>query len=209
MKLLLCFTILLILVSCGGEQKFTENEFLSTQVKMLQTFCENRQPCINDIEYFAVDCQKQHANRSDFDALSFEEKAMAGGMFQACIIMQMDEHFQARYNQAFPVVETNIKTSSSSGGFNVSYAFENDPGYLQIHEVKGRFMVQGKSLQANEIKAFIKDNQLTDSFHSAALIVSDDLDMGLFMDAKRQIEKSGFQKVSIARKERLEALGQQ
>lgn len=208
MKTLLTITIFLLLTSCG-EQDYSENEFLNYQVKMLKTFCENRQPCINDVEHFAVDCHKQHTTDSSFDALSFEEKAMAGGMFQSCIIMQMDKRFQDRFNQAFPVVETNVKTASSSGDFNVSYDFQNDPGYLQIHEVNGRFMIKGKSLQANEIKAFIEDNQLTDSFHSVALIVSGDLEVGLLIEAQDQIKAAGFKDVSIARKEHLEELGWQ
>lgn len=208
MKTLLTITIFLLMTSCG-EQDYTENELLNNQVKALKTFCEKRQPCINDVEHFAVDCQKEHAGDLNMKTMSDEEQFMSVGFFGACIIEQMDERFQARFNKAFPVVTTNVKTSSSSGDFNVSYAFQNDPGYLQIHEVKGRFMVEGKSLQANEIMAFIEDNQLTDSFHSVALIVSGDLEVGLLIEAQDQIKAAGFKNVSIARKEHLEELRRQ
>ncbi|MCB1583988.1 MAG: hypothetical protein KDI92_13065 [Xanthomonadales bacterium] len=209
MKTLLIVISLLLLAACS-EQPYTENELLSAQVKGLQTFCEKRQSCIDEVEQHAVRCEQQHAKNLDVNAMSDEEQIMSVGMFGACIIGQMDERFKARHNQAFPIVETAVSSSSSGSGqyFNVSYGFQNDPGYLQIHEHNGLFLIEEEQLEAVQIKDFIINNQLTDRYHSAALIITDDVDMGLFIQAQDQIKAGGFKETSIARKARLDEMQQ-
>jgi biopolymer transport protein ExbD len=206
MKKLLVITVLLTLLSCGSEQKFEGDVVMTTMVNRIKQSCEDKQSCINEIDALAIDCQKSHAVNLPEPDLSNHKYLRATYEFNACMMEKIDVDLKMKMAQALSLMERNVKISGSAGNVKISYAHENDPGYLQIHEFNGQFKIENELMDIKQIKGHITSNQLTDSFHSVALIVSGDLEVGLLIEAQDQIKAAGFKNVSIARKEHLEEL---
>ncbi len=210
MKNLYQLIIILNLSACS-QQEFTDDELLVTSVNFLKSMCESRQVCIDQIDLAAVDCKSQEASEFFSSTADIDPQIKSGAEFQFCITQQMDDTFMAKFNQVFPVTEVDGKSSSSSHpaqdflntSNNQSYGFLNDSKVLQIKESGGQFEILNQSLHANKIKAFILKNDLTSQYDSVVLIVNDDLPVNTLLQAKNEVEKAGFKKASLARKEKM------
>ena len=135
--------------------------------------------------------------------MSFEQLAKKGGEFQYCIIKAMDDQFQQQMERMVPVRET-PSIPPKEAEINVSYAFQNDSSVLQITESDGQFKIHGELVELNQLKEHIKTKDLSKTYSSVALIISDATDTGLFVSAMDDLKQVGFNHISIARKEKLQ-----
>lgn len=207
MSKLLCILILVTLVSCK-EQVYSGNKLFKGQVLFLEYMCDKRSSCLNQLNRQAMICDKKSLSDSDIDAMTNQQGFKVVYEFHACIRGQMDDAFAARSEQVFPGEEVNVQVNSSNNNVSnhwnkVSYGFQDDPTALQIEQQDGQFKILNQLFDVNEIKQFIRDEGLTDSYESAVIIVSDDLNAGVMVSLISALKLAGFNKTSIASKERL------
>ncbi|MCX7553129.1 hypothetical protein OS175_04510 [Marinicella sp. S1101] len=199
MKSLFSIGILLILVSCGSQQEFKGDVVMTTMVNRIKAGCDGSQSCIRDMDKLANACQNKHAIDLPEPDLSDHRYLRVTYEFNACMMAKIDFEHKVRMAKALPSVKSTVNSSASAGNVKISQAYETDPGYLQVRQVNGQFKIEDKLLDVQQIKGHITNNNLTETYHSAALIVSGDLQVGDLIVAQDQIKAAGFKHVYIAR----------
>lgn len=131
--------------------------------------------------------------------------------FQQCIVNKMDDAFMAKFNQTFPIKETNVQISSSSNDVTgdwrkVTYEYQDDPCVLQVEQKGEQFKILNQLLDVNEVKQFIRDEGLTASHQSIVLIVSKKMNAGVQVSLMDAVKAAGFKQTSMVSLERLAAM---
>ena len=197
------FMLLIMHLAACQQSDLTTDEQIQAQVNALKLFCDNRAPCLAQIEQQAKACQHHFPANLDGTAFDTEQQAKAAAQFHLCIIEAMDQSFLQRVNQLIPVKETVIEPLPEAS-VSVNYDFVGNPKILQVIELDGHLQVNGELIQADQLINHIRAKQLTESFKSVALVVSDETDTGLLVSAMDDLKQVGFDQVNIARKEKLD-----
>lgn len=99
----------------------------------------------------------------------------------------MDPAFIAKFNQMFPVTETEV---------SITRPHLNAPKVLKIEEVNGQLKILNQLMDVSQIETFITDNKLTDSYQSVVFVATKNGDIGLVVEVTGINKRVGFSQMS-------------
>jgi len=152
---------------------------LADSHKMLKYLCENRQPCLDQLEQAAVECKSESALDNFPAGITMDPHVQVAVGFQTCIFEQMDQAFMAKFNQMFPVTETEV---------SITRPHLNDPKVLKI---------LNQLMDVAKVEAFITDNKLAERYHSVLFVADKNGDVGIMVEVMDIKKKVGFSQTSI------------
>ena len=170
------------------EQEITEDQVLADSHKMLKYLCENRQPCLDQLEQAAVECKSESALDNFPAGITMDPHVQVAVGFQTCIFEQMDQAFMAKFNQMFPVTETEV---------SITRPHLNDPKVLKIEEVIVKLKILNQLMDVAKVEAFITDNKLAERYHSVLFVADKNGDVGIMVEVMDIKKKVGFSQTSI------------
>lgn len=181
--------IILALMSGCADEELSGQAYMNTHTHMLKLFCEQRSACLDRLEQQAVEC-RHLLDGFDSPQMTDQEIVVSGGQYMMCIMEKMDAPFMARFNQAFPVQQREVKITRPSRDMN-------QPGVLYVVEKQGQIYIQDQIVAEKDIRQYIFDHQLTVRYEKVALVFTGEPDAGLMIGVGDQLKKAGFSQVSL------------
>ena len=193
-KILIQTLLMLLIIGCS-EQEPSEQELLNIQASMLKGLCKNESTCLNKIDTLAESCQLDYANNKNFDTLNERDQIRTIGEFHICIIKQMDQGFQDRFDQAMPVTETGVEISrpslkTTSKGLLVRIMQEN----IRITE-KSK---QNKDIPLKDLKNFIENQKLAERYSLVLLFVDKNSNTGDLVEVMDIFKNAGIEQIHVS-----------
>lgn len=187
--------LILFLFGCS-EQDVTAEGMISTQKAMLKALCEDERSCHQDIDHLGKSCQKNIIDGVVFEELNDMQQMQTIGEFGACIVRQMDQGFQKRFDEAIPVTETGVETTRPSSS-------TNNNGLL-VRLMKDGIRFTDKSSQRNsdvpikDLRDYIQNEKLAEKNSLVLLIVDKDADTGDMVEVMSAFRQAGIEKIHVA-----------
>lgn len=189
--------LLMLFLSGCSEQEVDEQDVLNSQVIMLKSLCDNKTPCFDDIDRLAESCRQKYPIDNENHQRFETDQIINIGEFGACIIMQMDQQYQTRFNEFFPVKETGVEITRPSRNINAKG--------LLVRLMKGKVRItekskQNKDLQLNHLSDYIISQKLANRYSMVMMFVDEDAGTGDLVEAMDIFKNAGLEEIHISSK---------